>query len=69
MGKLYQLNHMFAINCETKGNYYIVEVLNQGLPFEDILERLETTDKKKANDFFVKMREKYRYCDDILIDG
>lgn len=67
--KTYFLNNMFAINCGSSGGYYVVEVVNRGLPFEDVLEKLETTDKNKANEFFVKMKEKYRYCDDILING
>ena len=70
MVKEYKLNQMFGIRCIMREDGYCrVEVLNISLPFENIIEYVETCDKARANSAFKSLKEKYARCDNILIRG
>ena len=66
--KEYRLNEMFIVRCYIRPDNYVVEVLVDVGRFMDTLEEFKTSDKDKANAFFKKMVDKYRRCDDIIID-
>lgn len=60
MNKRYKINEMWGLDCYTRGSKFILEVFMLQVPWEEVVDAVETEDKDFANSEFKRLVNKYR---------